>query len=253
MDGAISLSIVAPARSDQGWVFDKERPTYRDHLHQTSSLHELYTRGAPGYSGRATVPVLWDKATDTIVNNESSEIIRMLGTAFDELTGNTLDLYPEAHRDEIDRWNEKIFSGFNNGVYRSGFARTQAAYEEAVGEVFETLDALEAQLSGQRYLCGDVPTEADWRLFPTLVRFDVAYHSAFRCNRQRIVDYPNLWAYTRDLYQQPGVAETVTPDIYRRGYHSPSPERNPLGIVPVGPEINFMAPHDRDKKIISIR
>ncbi len=245
LEGAISLSIVAPRRSDQGWIFDPASERYRDQLFDSQSLHELYTRGAPGYTGRVTVPILWDKATDTIVSNESSEIIRMLGSAFVDVAGNAVDLYPETLRDEIDRVNAQVYRGLNNGVYRCGFATTQEAYEEACTEVFETLDALEARLSSSRYLCGDEITEADWRLFPTLARFDVAYFGAFRCNLRRLVDYPNLWGYTRDLYQQPKIADTVTPDVYKRGYYSISAERNPLGLVPMGPVIDFSSPHGR--------
>ncbi len=245
LEGAISMSRVTPRRSDQGWIFAPESDAYRDHLFGSASLHELYTRGAPSYSGRVTVPILWDKATDTIVSNESSEIIRMLGSAFRDVAGNDLDLYPEPLRDQIDAINERVFRGVNNGVYRAGFASTQEAYEEAFDDVFEALDMLEERLETRRFLCGSEISEADWRLFPTLARFDVAYVGAFRCNLRRIVDYPNLWGYTRDLYQQPGIAETVTPEIYKQGYYSISAERNPLGIVPKGPAIDFTIPHAR--------
>jgi len=245
LEDLVSLSIVTPRRSDAGWIFDADSERYRDPLFGAHALHELYSRGAPGYTGRVTVPVLWDLETGAIVNNESSEIIRMFGHAFDEISGNKLDLYPEPLRAEIDALNERTFSGLNNGVYRAGFARSQAAYEEAVTEVFETLDFLEDRLTSRRYLLGDRTTEADWRVFPTLARFDVAYVGAFRCNLRRLVDYPNLWGYTRDLYRVPGIAETVLPEIYKRGYYSISAERNPLGIIPVGPMVDFGVPHDR--------
>ena len=246
LEDAVSMSI-SRGMGPEGWVFDGAEERYSDPLHGCKVLHELYSLGSPGYSGRVTVPVLWDKRTDTIVNNESSEIIRMLGSAFDEVTGDALDLYPVSLRGEIDALNERVYHGLNNGVYRAGFAATQAAYEQAFDEVFETLDWLEAQLARRRYLTGDHLTEADWRLFPTLVRFDVGYVSAFRCNLRRIVDYPNLWGYTRDLYQQPGVAETVVPEAYKRGYHSIPMVRHPAGIIPKGPQLpEFAAPHGRE-------
>jgi glutathionyl-hydroquinone reductase len=249
LEEAISLSMVS-MMGPESWVFDPNDPRYRDHLHGRRALHELYSLGAEAYSGRVTVPVLWDKQTDTIVNNESSEIIRMFGSAFDEVIGNSVDLYPEALRDEIDAVNDRIYHGLNNGVYRAGFAATQPTYEEAFDEVFATLDWLEERLATRRYLMGATPTEADWRLFPTLVRFDVAYLSAFRCNLRRIVDYPVLWAYTRDLYQQPGIADTVTLDAYKRGYHTIPPVRHPRGIIPKGPALpDFGAPHGRERLV----
>lgn len=191
------------------------------------------------------MPVLWDKQQQTIVNNESSEIIRMLNSAFNGVTGDTTDYYPAPLRAEIDAANDLIYRTVNNGVYRAGFATTQAAYDEAVDALFTTLDQLETRLATRRYLCGDQLTEADWRLFPTLVRFDAAYHGAFKCNLRRLIDYPNLWAYTRELYHLPGIAKTVDIDIYKQGYYSPSPLRNPLGIVPKGPAIDFSVPHGR--------
>jgi putative glutathione S-transferase len=239
------MAIVAPRRSDEGWIFDPGSERYRDPLFGACALHELYARGGSGYTGRVTVPVLWDRETGTIVNNESSEIIRMFGGAFDAITGNALDLYPEPWRGDIDALNERIYAGFNNGVYRAGFARSQEAYEEAVDDVFETLDLLEERLASRRFLAGDRPTEADWRAFTTLVRFDVAYVGAFRCNLRRLVDYANLWGYTRDLYGVSGVAETVLPEVYKRGYYSTSADRNPLGLIPKGPIVDFDAPHDR--------
>jgi putative glutathione S-transferase len=179
------------------------------------------------------------------VNNESADIVRMLNSAFDGAGANDNDYYPEALREEIDALNERIYENLNNGVYRAGFAQTQAAYEAGFDRVFETLAYLDERLADRRYLCGDRQTEADWRLFPTLARFDVAYHYAFKCNLHRLMDYPNLWPYTRDLYATPGIKETVHPDIYKHGYFSISELRNPLGIVPKGPVIDFEQPHDR--------
>jgi putative glutathione S-transferase len=245
LEEVVSLSKAA-GMGPEGWTFAPGDARYRDHLHGCGALHELYARGAEHYSGRATVPVLWDKQTDKIVSNESSEIIRMFGRAFDEITGDQADFYPERLRGEIDSVNERVYHGLNNGVYRAGFAATQAAYEEAFDDVFATLDWLEARLATRRYLLGGELTEADWRLFPTLVRFDVGYLSAFRCNLRRLIDLPSLWAYTRDLYQQPGIAETVVPDVYKRGYHSIPLVRHPRGIVPKGPlPPDFAAPHGR--------
>jgi len=245
LEELVPMSVVAPRRSEQGWIFDAHASRYRDPILGASALHELYAKGTSGYTGRVTVPILWDRKTGALVNNESSEIIRMFNTAFDGITGNKIDLYPRELQEQIDAVNARTFSGLNNGVYRAGFARTQEAYEEAVEAVFETLDFLETRLATRRYLVGNVPTEADWRVFPTLARFDVAYVGAFRCDVRRLVDYPNLWGYTRDLYQQPGVSETVVPELYKRGYYSISAERNPLGIIPKGPIIDFSTPHDR--------
>ena len=230
----ITVSYALPRRTDQGWVFDEET------LLGANAMHQVYAAGANAYTGRVTVPVLWDKETDRILNNESADIVRTLGEAF--APGR---LYPNDKAAEIDDWNALIYPTLNNGVYRAGFARTQEAYDEAVGEVFATLDKIEVQLSRTRYLTGDALTEADIRLFPTLARFDAAYHSAFKCNLKRVIDYPNLWAYAREIYQMPGVAETVKFDIYNKGYHSPSELRNPLGIVPIGPQNDWLAPHER--------
>ena len=239
LEDAISVSIAKPRRTDQGWVFDAEG-AYADPELGALSLHEVYARQAPPYTGRITVPVLWDRQTGQIVSNESADMVRML----DAFGGS--DLYPEMLRPDIDAWNERIYSGLNNGVYRAGFARTQAAYEAGFLDVFATLDAMEAQLGQTRYLTGDTFTEADLRAFPTLARFDVAYHYAFKCNLRKLVDYPNLWAYTREIYAMPGVAQTVQFEIYKQGYFSPSEARNPLGIVPLGPEIaDWTAPHGR--------
>jgi putative glutathione S-transferase len=245
LEDVISMSIVAPRRTDQGWVFDPADPRYQDTLLGTRSLHEVYTLAQPDYTGRVTVPVLWDKKRQTIVNNESPEIIRMFNSAFNAFTDDRTDYYPEPLRAEIDAFNNLIYQTVNNGVYRAGFAATQEAYEEAVEAVFATLDQLEVRLATRRYLLGNPLTEVDWRLFPTLVRFDAAYHGAFKCNIRRLVDYPNLWAYTRELYQMPGIAETVDLEIYKQGYYSLSPSRNPLGIVPKGPVIDFSVPHGR--------
>lgn len=247
LENVISMSIALPRRTDQGWVFDHDDPHYRDHCLGTQALHEVYSLAQPDYSGSVTVPTLWDTERRTIVNNESSEIIRMLNSEFQAFTDDPTDYYPEPLRTEIDALNDVIYPTVNNGVYRAGFASTQGAYEEACAGVFVTLDQLEERLAAQRYLLGAQLTEADWRLFPTLVRFDAAYYGAFKCNVRRIVDYPNLWDYTRELYQMPGIAETVDIEIFKRGYYSPSPMRNPLGIVPKGPMIDFSVPHSRSR------
>lgn len=239
LDNVISLSLAAPARTDQGWVFESDDVRFGDDLYGLSAVHELYTRADANYNGRVTVPVLWDKQTQTIVSNESSEIIRMFNTSFNAITGNSEDFYPAHLAQEIDRLNDVIFNNVNNGVYKSGFARSQDAYSEAVVQVFKTLDELEQRLSQSRYLLGDAITEADWRLLPTLSRFDVGYYSAFKCNLRAIRDYPYLSAYFKNLYEHEGVAETIDFDVYRAGYHSQSPLRNPYGIVPVGFEPTF--------------
>ena len=235
---AISVSVTTPARNDQGWVFDAEGE-YSDRLFGSAALHEIYSRGAPGFSGRVTVPVLFDKATGRIVNNESADIVRMLNGAFADVGPHSPDMYPQELRPEIEVWNALIHQDLNKGVYRAGFATSQDAYELAAATVFKTLDLIEGQLAEAPYLCGDRPTEADWRLLPTLVRFDVGYYSAFKCNLHRIADYSHLSAYVRRLADVPGVRETIKPDIYRRGYYSRSDARNPFGIVPVGPTVTF--------------
>lgn len=245
LEDAITLSVCAPRRTDQGWVFDPDDARYRDTLLGKSAMHQIYTAARPDYSGRVTMPVLWDKQRETIVSNESAEIIRMFNGAFRGVAGNDLDFRPPELEAEIDALNQTIYTTVNNGVYRTGFARTQDAYDEAATALFETLDDLDRRLSQSRYLLGDRPTEADWRLFPTLARFDVAYFGAFKCNRKRLIDYPDLWPYARELYQWPGVADTVDFGIYKRGYFSPSPLRNPHGIVPKGPVIDFTEPHGR--------
>lgn len=232
LETTVSVAFARPCRTDQGWVFDAEGE-FSDDVLQVGALHEVYARQSPGYTGRLTVPVLWDRQTGRIVSNESADIVRMLGI-FGEP-----DLYPEVHRAEIDDWNARLYEGVNNGVYRAGFARTQEAYDKAVREVFATLDEIEAHLSGHEWLVGDRFTEADLRLFPTLARFDVAYHYAFKCNIRRLTDYPALWSYARRIYALPGVAGTVRFDVYKQGYFSPSELRNPLGIVPAGPVIDW--------------
>jgi putative glutathione S-transferase len=209
-------------------------------------LYQLYEHSEPGYEGLVSVPVLYDKQRQVIVNNESSEIVRMFNSAFDAWGRTDVDLYPEPLRAEIDAVNASVYESVNNGVYRAGFATTQSAYEAAYDRLFDTLDALEARLSRQRYLVGDQLTEADWRLFTTLVRFDAVYHGHFKCNRRRLVEYPNLWAYTRELYQIPGVAGTLNMDHIKLHYYGSHRGINPTGIVPKGPELNFTAPHGRD-------
>lgn len=208
-------------------------------------LHEVYIKAVPDYTGRVTVPTLWDREKKTIVSNESSEIIRMLNSEFNEWGDASLDLYPEAHRAEIDTLNDRIYETINNGVYRCGFAKTQEAYEEYIHPMFETLDFLEDRLSKQRYLVADYPTEADWRLFVTMIRFDFVYFSHFKCNIRRIQDYPNLWNYTLELYQTPGVSDVVDIAGIKKGYYGGQSNVNPTGIVPIGPAIDLSVPHDR--------
>ena len=249
LQNMISLSMARPNRSDQGWIFDSDGP-FSDGLLQVSALHEVYSRDPAGYTGRLTVPVLWDKKTNQIVSNESADILRMLCTAFGGIGGGELDLLPEQYLGQIDDWNALIYKSVNNGVYRAGFASTQEAYESAAHELFACLDKIDSHLSANRYLCGNKFTEADLRLFPTLVRFDVAYHYAFRCNLRRLMDYSCLWSYARDIFQMPGVADTVRFDIYKLGYFSASEKRNPLGIVPIGPSIDWTVPHDRITKSV---
>jgi putative glutathione S-transferase len=212
-------------------------------------LHQLYTAADPNFSGRVTVPMLWDKKTGTIVSNESSEIIRMFNSAFDHLGATPGDFYPEALREEIDAVNERVYHTLNNGVYKCGFATTQEAYEEAFVALFDTLDWLEERLSKRRYLAGDQITEADWRLFTTLVRFDAVYVGHFKTNLRRIADYPNLWAYTRELYQVPGVSGTVNMHHIKHHYYGSHESINPTRIVPMGPTINFNTPHHRNTSL----
>ena len=209
-------------------------------------LHELYALANPDYTGRVTVPALWDAEQRTIVNNESAEIVRMLNSEFSAYAGNTYDYYPDSLRAEIDEVNDLVYHAINNGVYKAGFSTSQAAYEEAYAKLFSALDELEQRLGERRYLCGDRITEADWRLFPTLYRFDAVYHYAFKCNKRHLYQYPNLWGYCRDLYQQPGIAERCFPEATKLGYWS-NPRINPVGTIPIGPELDFDAPHDRDR------
>lgn len=233
----ISISYTQPAVGSEGWTFGDSA----EELLGARHIHDVYTAADDHFTGRCTVPVLWDKQDGTIVNNESADIIRMFDDAFADLTGDTHRFYPAEHAAEIDAWNEEIYTNVNNGVYRCGFARSQEAYNEAFDALFATLDRVDAHLANQRYLCGNTITEADWRLFATLVRFDVAYVGQFRCNRQRIADYEHLWPYTRDLYQQPGVAGTVSIDAIKGIYYGGRPPY----ILPRGPDVDFASPHDR--------
>ena len=245
LDGMISLSVVNPFMGSTGWSFEPGPGVVVDPIGSAQHMHQVYTRADPRYSGRASVPVLWDKLEQTIVSNESSEIIRMLNNAFDHLGAEQVDYYPQPLRDEIDELNAEIYANVNNGVYRAGFARKQETYESAVRDVFATLDALEERLAGRRYLTGSLPTEADWRLFPTLVRFDPVYASHFKCNWRRISDYPNLWGYVCDLYQLHGIAETVNLDHIKQHYYRSHESINPTRIVPTGPDIDYAGSHDR--------
>jgi putative glutathione S-transferase len=246
LEAMISVSVVHWLMGEEGWSF-AEGPGVVPDPNGARYLHEVYTAADPAYTGRVTVPVLWDKASGGIVNNESSEIIRMLNAAFDRVGATRGDFYPQDLREEIDRLNARIYDTVNNGVYKAGFATTQAAYEDAVAPLFETLDRLDERLATRRYLCGDRLTEADWRLFTTLLRFDPVYVGHFKCNLRRVIDYPNLWGYTRDLYQHPGVAETVNMDHIKRHYYGSHGTINPTGIVPVGPTIDVLEPHRRDR------
>jgi len=242
LEDLISVSVVEPLMLEDGWAFSGK---YVDDLYGLDYLHQIYSKAEPGLTSRVTVPVLWDKQRLTIVNNESAEIIRMLNSAFDGITGNTADYYPADLRVEIDQLNEWIYPAINNGVYRAGFATTQSAYEQAYSDLFVALDDIEQRLATRRYLCGSRVTEADWRLFTTLLRFDAVYFGHFKTNRQRIEDYPNLSAYVRDLYQQPGIAATVDLPYIKQHYYGSHRTINPTGIVPLGQEIDFGRPHDR--------
>jgi putative glutathione S-transferase len=247
LEDAIGLSIVDPIMSDQGWAFSEEPGAIPDFVNNAHYLQEIYIKAKSNYTGRITVPVLWDRETQTIVNNESREIIRMLDVEFGAIAKNDIDLYPQALRTTIDQTLDAIFLPINAGVYRSGFATSQSAYEEAVTELFQNLDHWEKVLNQQRYLCGNQLTEADLCMFATLIRFDSVYHGHFKCNLKRIVDYPNLWNYLKDVYQFPGIQETCNLDHIKRGYHTSMPEINPNQIVPKGPLINFKESHDRDR------
>jgi len=247
LQDVISMSVVDPLRDERGWAFTEGRGHGPDPVNGFRFLAEAYVRTDPDFDGRVTVPTLWDRVTGTVVNNESSEIVRMFNSEFDEWGDPSVDLYPEALRADCDAVNDFIYPNVNNGVYRAGFATTQAAYEEAVGELFAALDRLEERLTAARYLVGDRPTEADWRLFTTLVRFDPVYVGHFKCNVRRIADYPALSGYLRELYQWPGVAETVDFDHIKRHYYMTPRTLNPTGIVPVGPAQDLDAPHGRDR------
>jgi glutathionyl-hydroquinone reductase len=242
LEQAISVSVVEPVMSSEGWAFSSDLP---DHLHGCSHLHKIYTMTQPGYSGRVTVPVLWDKQTQRIVNNESADIIRMLNSEFSSAPSSGADYYPSAARRDIDEINAYVYENVNNGVYRCGFAGTQAAYEAAVRRLFVALDKLEDRLSRSRYLVGGAQTEADWRLFTTLLRFDAVYHGHFKCNLRRIEDFPNLSGYVRDLFQTADVGDTVNFDHIKRHYYMSHVHINPNRIVPLGPVLDFMRPHER--------
>jgi len=247
LEEAISVSVVDPVMGDEGWWFSDGPGCIPDTVNGCAHLREVYVKGDPRYTGRVTVPLLWDKQAGTAVSNESAEIIRMLNSELDDFADDRLDFYPEDLRAEIDAVNAWVYTDINNGVYRTGFAQTQEAYEEAYDALFAALDAVEGRLAEHRYLTGNRLTEADWRLFTTLVRFDPVYYGHFKCNRQRIADFPNLSGYLRDLYQVPGVAETVNLDHIKRHYYGSHPTLNPTGIVPKGPKLDFAGPHDRDR------
>ncbi|MEM9971352.1 MAG: glutathione S-transferase family protein [Pseudomonadota bacterium] len=255
LDDLISVSVVHPDMLSDGWTLADDYPgATGDTLFGLPFLRDVYVKTDPKVSGRVTVPILYDKKRETIVSNESSEIVRMFNSAFDGITGNTADYWPEADREAIEEVNARIYDTLNNGVYRSGFATSQSAYDEAVGELFDTMDLLEDRLSKSRYLMGDHVTEADWRLVPTLFRFDPVYHLHFKCNRKRLIDYPNLWAYTRELYQWQTpdggrVADTVNFDHIVRHYHYSHETINPHRIIPTNPVLDWDAPHGRDKAL----
>lgn len=243
----ISVSVVHPLMLEDGWAFDDSfSGASKDDLFGMPFLRDIYLRADSKASGRVTVPVLWDRKTDRIVSNESSEIIRMFNSAFNDLTGNQLDFYPVELRDEINALNTQVYEPINNGVYKAGFATSQAAYDEAASELFAALDRFEDLLSRNRYLLGKTLTEADWRLFTTLLRFDLVYHTHFKCNRRWLREYPNLWGWTLELYQIPGISSTVHFDHIVHHYHRSHPGINPYGIIPINPLIDWAAPHGRD-------
>jgi putative glutathione S-transferase len=247
LEDAVSMSVVEPLYGPHGWTFGAMPGATPDTANGKTELAEIYLLADPRFTGRVTVPVLWDKERRTIVNNESAEIIRMLNSAFGRFTNVTTDYYPQALHRDIDQINELVYGTVNNGVYRAGFASTQAAYDDAFTKLFATLDQIEARLSHQRYLVGAVITEADWRLFTTLIRFDAVYYVHFKCNLRRIVDYPNLSNYLRELYQEPGVAATVNMDHIKTHYYGTHRHLNPRGIIPRGPLLDFTTPHDRGR------
>jgi putative glutathione S-transferase len=245
LEDVIDVSVVHWHMAENGWTFETDEAATGDALYGLDCLHQLYTKAKPDYSGRVTVPALWDRKRETIVSNESAEIIRMLNSAFDAYGDADADMCPEELRGEIDRINARVYDGLNNGVYKAGFATKQDAYEEAVTGVFETLDWLEEKLGRSRYLAGDRITEADWRAFTTLIRFDAVYVGHFKCNWRRIVDYPNLGGFTRELYQWPGVKETVHFGHIKKHYYGSHGTINPTGIVPTGPVLDLDSPHGR--------
>lgn len=246
LEQVIGMTVVDPVRDDRGWAF-REGPGHTlDPLNGFEFLSQAYRATDPSYDARVTVPVLWDKQLGRIVSNADDDLMRMFNSEFNALTGHALDLYPKELRSEIDRLNHMIYPCVNNGVYRAGFATSQRAYERAAAELFETLDQLEELLSQKRYLTGNSVTEADWRLFPTLIRFDPVYHGHFKCNLRRIRDYPNLHGYLKELYQFDGIAETVDFDHIKRHYYMTHPEINPTRIVPIGPEMDLDSPHGRE-------
>lgn len=242
LQAMIGVSVTHWLMADDGWTFKEAPGVIPDPLLGADFLWQLYAASDPGYTGRVTVPVLWDKVSGRIVSNESADIIRMFNSAFDGVGAAPGDWYPEPLRDGIDALNRRIYDGLNNGVYKAGFAASQAAYEQAVAAVFDTLDWLEGLLGGQSWLCGEQQTEADWRLFTTLVRFDSVYHGHFKCNLRRLVDYPRLWAWTRRLYQHPAVAPTIDFDHIKRHYYASHRHINPTGIVPAGPVLDWQPP-----------
>ena len=246
LEDIISVSYVEPEMLEQGWRFGSGDSGRQDSLYHFDYLHQLYTLADPQVTTQVTVPVLWDKQRKTVVNNESSEIIRMFNSAFDAITGNRDDYYPEHLRQPIDEINDLVYENINNGVYRCGFATSQGAYEKAFRRLFDALDDMDQRLDTQRYLLGDTLTEADWRLFTTLVRFDAVYVGHFKCNLRRIADYPNLSGYLKELYQMPGIADTVHFDVIKRHYYYSHTSINPTQIVPLGPELDLHSPHHRD-------
>lgn len=245
LEQMISLSVVHWYMAEKGWTFQSGPGVIPDSINQAEFMHQIYTQADPQYSGRVTVPVLWDKQQQTLVSNESADIIRMFNSAFDAVGAKAGDYYPAALREEIDAVNARVYDEVNNGVYKAGFATTQQAYAEAVEPLFETLDWLEQRLSQQRYLCGNQITEADWRLFTTLIRFDAVYVGHFKCNLKRIADYPQLSGYLRELYQWPGIKETVDFQHIKGHYYQSHDMINPTRVVPLGPELNLDAPHGR--------
>ena len=245
LEHAISLSIVDPMMGPEGWIFSSNPGCIPDRVNGFTHANQLYTASEPTYTGRVTVPILWDKKTGCIINNESSEIMRIFNRSFDAFGDPSVDLYPEDLRGEIDRLNDYVYHHINNGVYKAGFATSQEAYEEAVHQLFNALDRIEGILSDQRYLVGDRITEADWRLFPTLLRFDPVYVGHFKCNLRRISDYPNMWGYLKELYQVPGIAKLCDFDHIKRHYYGSHPTINPSGVVPSGPHMDLNSPHGR--------